>query len=85
MSRTTFKVAFFIKRAALKKSGKMPIIARITINGKMAQFSTQLEVADQMWSVPLGRATGQSKESKQINDYLESIKASLINLHHEKR
>lgn len=42
--RNTFKVLFFVKRAALKKSGKAPIIARITVDQAKTQFYTQLHV-----------------------------------------
>lgn len=34
--KSTFKVLFFIKRNATKQSGKAPIIARITLDGKIA-------------------------------------------------
>lgn len=84
-SRTTFKVAFFLKRAALKKSGKMPIIARITIDKQIAQFSTKLEIAENSWNVTLGQAMGQSKESRDINQLLETVRSTLVNIYHQKR
>ncbi|MFV0482815.1 MAG: Arm DNA-binding domain-containing protein [Bacteroidales bacterium] len=45
MMKSTFKVAFFLKRKAARHDGTVPIIARITINGKVAQFATKLYIA----------------------------------------
>ena len=42
--RNTFKVLFFVKRNAVKKTGKAPIIARITVDQAISQFNTQLEI-----------------------------------------
>ena len=39
MSRATFKILFYLKRNAPKKNGLIPVMCRITVNGKIAQFS----------------------------------------------
>ncbi len=41
--KSTFRVLFFLKRDKVKKNGNMPIMARITIDGKLVQFNTKLE------------------------------------------
>ena len=41
--KSTFRVLFFLKRDKVKKNGNMPIMARVTIDGKLAQFNTKLE------------------------------------------
>ena len=33
--KSTFRVLFFLKRDKVKKNGNMPIMARITIDGKL--------------------------------------------------
>lgn len=81
--KSTFKVLFYVKRNAVRRNGYMPIIARITVDGKIAQFSTKLEVNPEIWSVQLGRASGLSRESKQINALLDEIKASIHKIYHE--
>ena len=81
--KSTFKVLFYVKRNAVRKNGHMPIIARITVDGKISQFSTKLEVNPDLWSVKLGRASGLSRESKQINALLDEIKASIHKVYHE--
>ena len=43
MKRSTFKVLFYVKRQS-EKSGQVPVMGRITINGTMSQFSCKLSV-----------------------------------------
>ncbi len=81
--KSTFKVLFYLRRDTIKKNGYMPIIARVTVDGKIAQFGTKLEIDPEMWSVKLGRALGANRESKHINALLNEIKASVYNIYHE--
>ncbi|MDR3652361.1 MAG: site-specific integrase [Paludibacter sp.] len=81
--KSTFKVLFYVKRNATRKDGKMPIVARITVDGHIAQFNTKLEIKPNNWSVKMGRAIGQSYENKQFNGMLNEIKASLYKIYHE--
>ncbi|OUQ51294.1 transposase [Alistipes sp. An116] len=80
--RNTFKVLFFVKRAALKKSGKAPIIARITIDQDKIQFYTKLEVAPDLWDVPRGKVTGRGPEALQINALLDDIRMAIQKQYH---
>nr|WP_319399131.1 site-specific integrase [uncultured Carboxylicivirga sp.] len=75
--RSTFNVLFFIKKNAEKKDGTAPVVARITINGKMAQFNTKQFIKPEDWSVDLGKAKGRNAEAKTINSVLEEIKISI--------
>lgn len=83
MKRSTFKVAFFLKRNALRKSGNMPIVARISIDAATVQFSTKLEINPEAWSVALGRVAGRGGEALRINNTLDSIRTALANIYHE--
>ena len=47
MSRSTFRVLFYLKRNAPKKNGMIPVMCRITVNGKVSQFSSKLDVFKQ--------------------------------------
>jgi len=44
--KSTFKVLYYLKRNAIRRNGNMPIIARITVDGKMVQFNTKLEIKE---------------------------------------
>ena len=39
-----FKVLLYLKKSGLDKSGKAPIMGRITVNRTMAQFSSKCRV-----------------------------------------
>ena len=52
--KSTFRVLFFLKRDKVKKNGNMPIMARITIDGRLAQFNTKLEVNLKNWQAKTG-------------------------------
>lgn len=83
--KSTFKILFYIKRSAQKKDGTMPIVARITVNGKISQFNTKLYVFPENWSVDKGKATGRNTEAVSINNLLEEIKTSIHSVYHELR
>ena len=42
--RSTFKLLFYINRQKVKKNGKCPVMGRVTLDGKVSQYSTGLEV-----------------------------------------
>ena len=44
MSRSTVRVLFYLKRNAPKKNGLVPVMYRLTVNGKISQFSCKLVV-----------------------------------------
>lgn len=80
MKRLTFNVIFFVKRTRASKDGKLPIYARITVNGERAEFATQDNIEEALWDNNKCRVKGFSKSSKDINSHLDSIKSRLIEL-----
>ena len=83
--KSTFKLLFYLKRNAQRKNGNMPIIARITVNGKIAQFSTKLEIHPDCWNTQLGKVAGRSLDNQKINSLLEEIKSSVHRIYHEQQ
>src|ERR1035437_809641 len=81
--KSTFKVLFYLKRNAIRKDGRMPIVTRVTVDGVIAQFNTKLEIQPTAWSVKMSKVIGHSSENKQHNAQLEQIKASLHGIYHE--
>ena len=67
MSRSTFRVLFYLKRNSPKKNGMIPVMCRITVNRKVSQFSSKLDVEEKMWNVELGKLTGRSLEAQEGN------------------
>ena len=57
-----FKVLLFLKKTEPDKSGKAPIMGRITLNRTVAQFSTKLSCTPKLWNVRENRLEGKSRE-----------------------
>lgn len=83
MKKSTFNILFYLKRSGLKANGKMPIMGRITVNGKTIQFGAKLKVNPKIWDVKAGKAVGRSQEVIDINTILESIKATMTKIYRE--
>ena len=76
MQRSTFKVLFYVKKQA-EKSGQVPVMGRITINGTMSQFSCKLTVRSSLWDAKANKASGKSLEAQRLNEKLENIKTNI--------
>lgn len=61
----------------------MPIMGRITVNGKAIQFGAKLEVDPKIWNVKAGKAIGRTQEVIDVNNILESIKATMTKIYRE--
>ncbi|MDO4229043.1 MAG: site-specific integrase [Capnocytophaga sp.] len=79
VKKSTFKVLFYLKKNAPKKNGKVAIMGRITIDGKIAQFSTKLEIFPDKWDLKFGKVLGKSEEALSLNRKLEELKMRLVN------
>ena len=75
--RSTFSILFYINRQKIKKNGKCPIMGRITVDGKLSQFSIKEEIAPRGWSVKKGRSFGQEKADKELNRKLDHYEQKL--------
>lgn len=79
--KSTLNVLFFLKLDKAKKNGLVPIHARITIDGKLTQFYTKLDIEEKKWKS--GRPIGKSVEANSINSTLNEIRARIHTLYHE--
>lgn len=75
--RSTFKILFYIKKNAIKSNGKAPVMARITLNGEIAQFSVKCDVDPAEWNPKAGKATGRSASAIKLNGLLDNFRANL--------
>ncbi len=71
-------VLFYLKRGALLKSGDVPIMGRISIDGCRAQFATRLALPPKAWDVAQNRAVGRSLEMVRINRELDRLRLGLM-------
>ena len=78
--KSTFKVLFYLKKGSEKKNGEVMIMARITIDGKLCQFSTKQSIQPDNWSIAAGKAKG--RDAGRINALLDDIRSSLNTIYH---
>ena len=57
----------------MDKSGKAPIIGRITVNCSMAQFSCKLSYSPNLWNPRESRLNGKSHEAVVTNSKLDKV------------
>lgn len=75
--KSTFSLSFFLKRTAARKTGEMPVIGRITVNGKAVEFRPGLSVRPEDWSVEKGRAIGRTPEIIRLNAMLDAARHAI--------
>lgn len=83
MSRSTFKVLFYLKRNAPKKNGLIPVMCRITVSGKVSQFSSKLDVEESMWNVGTGRLSGRNLVAQEGNRMLDKMRVGINRAYQE--
>jgi site-specific recombinase XerD len=79
MSKSTFKILFYLRKNQVNKDGKVSIMTRLSVNGEVSQFSSKLDVEQELWDVKQGKVTGNSLKSRQLNNLLDDIRTSLKN------
>lgn len=68
-----FKVLLYLKKSSLDKSGKAPIMGRITVNQSMAQFSSKLACTPDLWNPRESRLDGKSREAVEVNAKIDKL------------
>ena len=77
MKTEKMKVLLYLKKSGLDKSGKAPIMGRITIGRSIAQFSCKLSCDPDLWNPRESRMDGKSREAVEVNGRLENLLLSI--------
>ena len=77
MKQEKMKVLLYLKKSGLDKSGKAPIMGRITLGRNVAQFSCKLSCNPELWNPRESRMDGKSREAMEINGRVESLLLSV--------
>ena len=77
MKTEKMKVLLYLKKSGLDKSGKAPIMGRITIGRSIAQFSCKLSCNPELWNPRESRMDGKSREAVEVNGRLENLLLSI--------
>lgn len=77
MKKSSFSIIFVTQNGKPKADGRVPILARITVNGEMCHFSTRQTILPDRWVAKDYRTMGRTPEEKQINEVLEQFKSTI--------
>lgn len=73
MSRSTFKILFYVKKGSERANGYLPLMCRLTVDGEIKQFSCKLDVPPKLWDmkryVPRARAPRRRKSMRRLTGY----------------
>lgn len=73
MKQEKFKVLLYLKKSSPDKSGKTPIMGRITVGRSMVQFSCKLSCTPTLWNPRESRLNGKSREAVIVNSKLDQL------------
>ena len=68
-----FRVLLYLKKSSPDKSGKTPIMGRVTVNNTMAQFSCKLSCSPELWNPRESRLNGKSREAVETNAKIDKL------------
>jgi hypothetical protein len=76
-NRSTFSILFYLNTSKKKKSGKCPVMGRISVDGKNTAFSTGTDIEPEQWDAGKGMASGKSEEVFALNRQIDKYKTEL--------
>ena len=71
------KVLLYLKKGTRDRSGKAPIMGRITLGRSIAQFSCKLSCNPDLWNPRESRVDGKSREAVEVNAKLDNLLLSV--------
>ena len=82
MNQANVKVSFYLKKSEADADGNCPVMAKLNI-GKYSEaaFSVKMRVPQSRWAS--GRASGKSVAAKEINNWLDEIRAMALGIYME--
>ncbi len=84
MKQEKMKVLLYLKKSGLDKSGKAPIMGRITLGRNVAQFSCKLSCNPELWNPRESRVDGKSREAvrdkRQVGEFAVVCSVGLSSL-----
>lgn len=78
---STLGVLFYLKVQKVSTQGKMPICARVTVNGKRTEISVKRSVTESEWDAKKGMPRGSRKEIAELSMFLFQFKAKIISIY----
>ena len=68
MSKSTFKILFYLRKNQVNKDGTVCIMVRVTVNAEVVQFSSKLSIEAKAWDTIRGRAVNNNPKVVHYNN-----------------
>ena len=82
MNQDDVMVSFYLKKSEANELGECPIMGRLNVGRySEAAFSMKMTAPESTWL--LGRATGKSVRSREINRQLDEVRASIFSIYQD--
>lgn len=78
--RSTFSLMFYLKKTKLLKNGEAPICLRVTAKCQYAEIGIKRSIAVNLWDQKKECSKGKSYTDKELNHYLDTIKARVFQI-----
>lgn len=76
-TKHTFRILFWLNKAK-NKNNRLPIYARVTVNGRRAEISLARYCNPESWDERAHRMKGRNSEANVLNNYLDAKFAKLL-------
>jgi len=83
VKKSTFSLLYILKKSKLLKNGEAPICLRITVQGQTAEVTVKRSISVHLWNQSKECSNGKSYTDKELNHYLETVKAKFYQIHRE--
>src|SRR5216684_526442 len=74
------KILFYARKSKSNRRGLAPIYFRITADGQRFETATARFVEIKNWSQDAGKIMGSSKEAKELNEFLDVLRAKAFDI-----
>ncbi|MBQ5529176.1 MAG: site-specific integrase [Bacteroidales bacterium] len=75
---TNLRILYYLKYGSPPRDGKLPLMCRLTIDGRSTSFSCKRRLPPERWDARHGMLKGNDPETLRINRELEELKKQLL-------
>ena len=74
-SRTSsFSLLFYVSKTKVQKSGEVPLLLKINVNGRRLVINLKQSVNPNDWDTGKGRVAGRTDQAKLVNNFIEAVR-----------
>jgi len=79
------KVLFYVRKSKTTTTGLSPIYLRVTVDGQRFETASSRFIEMSKWSQDAGKAIGSTKEAKELNEFLNVLRAKAFDIQKNSR